>query len=117
MCLWGVCRTNTDGRTRGCLNAAGRRSGQSLPVRKAKRHAALPIGRTARIAFELDAMRGDCCKAASSVMRGKTPDEKELEDCARLDDALAEAQRILKTTVRKIMLSRIGRNSRRSRAS
>jgi hypothetical protein len=62
-------------------------------------------------------MRGDCCKAANSLMKRKVLDESELEDCARLDDALVEAQRILKRTVRKIMLSRIGRNSRRSKAS
>ncbi len=89
---------------------------QAPPVRRAKRHAALPIGRTARIAFEMDAMRGDCCKAAAFLAKGKALDEEELEDCARLDDALAAAQRILKKTVRRIMLSRIGRNSRRSKA-
>jgi hypothetical protein len=65
----------------------------------------------------MDVMRGDCCKAAASLMNAKTLDEKELEDCARLDDALVEAQRILKKTVRRIMLSRIGRNSRRSHTS
>jgi hypothetical protein len=39
-------------------------------------------------------------------------DGREFEECARLDDALAEAQRVLKTSVRGIMLSRISRHSR-----
>ncbi len=49
-------------------------------------------------------------------MAKKPLDEMELEECARLDDALANAQRVLKQTVRSIMLSRIHRRSRRSRA-
>jgi hypothetical protein len=39
-------------------------------------------------------------------------DGMEFEECARLDDALAEAHRILKGNLRKIMLSRISRHSR-----
>ena len=49
-------------------------------------------------------------------MARKPLDELELEECARLDDALAQAQQLLKRTVRGIMLSRIHRRSRRSRA-
>jgi hypothetical protein len=85
-------------------------------VKKTKRHASLPIGRTARVAFEMDVMRTECCKTANAIMNHKTLDERELDDCARLDDALAQAQRILKATVRSIMLSRIGRKRRGSRA-
>jgi hypothetical protein len=57
-------------------------------------------------------MRGECCKAAQAAMNRKTLDEAELEECARLDDALAQAHRLLKGTVRRIMLSRINRKSR-----
>ena len=86
-------------------------------MKSSKRHkAALPIGRTARIAFEIDAIRSGCCKAAQALMRQKKLDELELEECARLDDALASAQQLLKRTVRNIMLSRLHRRSRRSRA-
>ncbi len=81
-------------------------------VRSTKRHSALPIGRTARLAYEIDAMRADCCKAARAVMKKKTLDEKELEDCARLDDALAKAHMLLKGTVRSIMIARLSRRSR-----
>jgi hypothetical protein len=81
-------------------------------VRSNKSHAPLPIGRTARIAYELDALRSACSKAAGALVRKATPDEAELEECARLDDALAEAQRVLKSAVRNVMLSRLSRNSR-----
>ena len=77
-----------------------------------KRHATLPIGRTARIAFEIDTMRANCSKAAQIIINKKPLDEAELEECARLDDALAHAHRILKSAVRRIMISRINRRSR-----
>jgi hypothetical protein len=72
----------------------------------------LPIGRTARIAFEIDALRGCCCDAAQALMKQKVLDEAELEECARLDDALARASRILRGNVRNIMLTRLNRRSR-----
>jgi hypothetical protein len=76
-----------------------------------KRPAPLPIGRTARIAYEIDAMRQACCRAAAVTMNRGPLDEEELEECARLDDALAAAQRILKTTVRDVMMMRLARRS------
>lgn len=81
-------------------------------MRSKKNHVALPIGRTARIAFEIDSMRAACSKAASAITSERSFDELELEECARLDDALAKAHLLLKHTVRDIMLSRIGRRSR-----
>jgi hypothetical protein len=81
-------------------------------VRNTKREAALPIGRTARIAYEIDAMRASCSKAAQILTSKKEIDEAELEECARLDDALAEAHRLLKATVRNVMLARLNRRSR-----
>ena len=87
----------------------------AVRVKKTKRQASLPIGRTARVAFEMDVMRSECCKAAEAIVSQKQFNADELEDCARLDDALAEAQRILKRVVRAIMLSRIDRNRRGSR--
>lgn len=72
----------------------------------------LPIGRTARIACQLSAMRADCCKAAELLMNGKPLDEAELDECARLDDALAQAQALLKRTVGQIIMSRLKRRSR-----
>ena len=81
-------------------------------MRSTNNKAALPIGRTARIAYELDALRASCSKAASAALRKSSPDQDELEDCAQLDEAVAEAQRILKAGVRRVMLSRLSRHSR-----
>ena len=81
-------------------------------MRSTKSHAALPIGRTAKLAYELDSLRAACSKAAGVLVRNNNSDEAELEECARLDDAVARAQRILKAAVRDVMLSRLSRNSR-----
>jgi len=85
-------------------------------MKLSKHHATLPIGRTAGLAFEIDEVRSACSKAAKVLVSQKRIDECELEECARLDDALAHAQRLLKATVRGILLSRLNRRSRRSRA-
>jgi hypothetical protein len=81
-------------------------------VRSNKRHATLPIGRTARIAYEIDTLRSACSKAAQEVINRKPLDETELEECARLDDALAQVQLLLKRIVRQVMISRLSRRSR-----
>ena len=81
-------------------------------MRSTKSHAALPIGRTARIAYDMDVLRAACSKAANVLVKKPALDEEELEECAHLDDALAEAQRVLKSAVRNVMLSRLSRNSR-----
>lgn len=81
-------------------------------LKSTKREPALPIGRTARIAFEIDAVRAGCSKAAQHLMRQTPLNEAELEECARLDDALAKVHRLLRATVRGIMVSRLNRKSR-----
>jgi len=81
-------------------------------VRSTKRHVTLPIGRAARMAFELDAMRAACCRSASMLLKKRKVDEEELEECARLDDALAKAHMLLKSTVRSIVMARLTRRSR-----
>ena len=82
------------------------------PVRKNRRHAPLPIGRTARIAFEIDGMRAECSKTANILLEKPELDEVEFDECARLDEALAKAHWLLRGTVRCIMLSRLKRNGR-----
>jgi hypothetical protein len=81
-------------------------------VRSSKRHAGLPIGRTARIAYEIDAMRAACSKAAEAALAKDPADRPELDECIRLDDGLALAHRILKAAVRDVMLLRLNRRSR-----
>ena len=105
-----ACKTNTDTQI-SHLNVArrGLRS-DSIRVRQTQQHVKLPIGRTARIVFELDAMRAECSRAAQEML-DLDVDGAEFEECAKLDDALAQAHRLLKANLRKIMLSRISRHA------
>jgi hypothetical protein len=81
-------------------------------VKTKKQSLALPIGRAARIAFEIDTMRAACAQAAAVLLQAGSPDDAEVQECAELDEALARAHRLLKATVRKIMLARLNRRSR-----
>ena len=71
----------------------------------------LPIGRTARLAMLIEAMRCECCAAAAKLMTQRHPDLDELEECACLDDALGQAHRVLKATVTRVTLERLKRRS------
>jgi hypothetical protein len=77
-----------------------------------KRRISLPLGRVVLFTFQLNSLRDECCEAAAEISRNKKIDECELEECARLDDALADAQRVLKFAVAEIACSRIKRRSR-----
>jgi hypothetical protein len=77
-----------------------------------KTKAVLPIGRTARLACEIETLRGECCKAAALLAQQCPPDESELEECAELDDALAQAHALLKSTLTRVIMSRLKRRSR-----
>jgi hypothetical protein len=94
------------------LNGTALQLSNNECVRSTKQHAGLPIGRTAKLAYEIDALRTSCSRAANALVNKDALDEAELEECAQLDDALAKAQRILKLSVRNVMLSRLARNSR-----
>lgn len=69
----------------------------------------LPLGRTALLACQINRLRDQCCDAADKILRLKPLDEAELDECARLDDALAEAQGILKSAVTRVTYSRLKR--------
>ena len=64
------------------------------------------------MAFQVNVLRSQCCEAAQRLMACKDLNEAELEECARLDDALAEAQRVLKRAVSGVIISRLKRRSR-----
>jgi hypothetical protein len=81
-------------------------------VRLNKSKVILPIGRAAHVAFQIEAMRAECCAAALLLTNESPLNEAELEECAELDDALAQAQRLLKSTVADVMISRLKRRSR-----
>jgi hypothetical protein len=79
---------------------------------KSKRNKiSLPIGRTALLAFQMNSLRNECCEAADRLLRQYPLNEAELDECARLDDALAAAQRVLKSAVAGIAYSRLRRRS------
>ena len=106
------CQTNSYPRISGPLNDASCPEGHVASVRVNKTKAILPIGRAAHVAFQIEAMRAECCAAAQLLANEDPVDEEELEECAALDDALADAQRILKSTVAGVMISRLKRRSR-----
>lgn len=81
-----------------------------MKVNKSK--AILPIGRTAQVAFQIEALRAECCAAAKILMEETPLNDAELEECARIDDALAKTQSILKSTVASVMISRLRRRSK-----
>ena len=81
-------------------------------MKKSKKNIRLPIGRTALLAYNIQTLRRQCCEAADDLVRQKRLDEAELEGCARLDDALAAAHRILKNAVARVTLTRLHRRSK-----
>ena len=94
------------------LNGFKSLASDAVHVRKNQIHVGLPIGRTARLVFELDAMRAECCQAARELLKQNISSGPEFEECARLDETLERAHRLLKENLRTIMLSRISRRSR-----
>jgi hypothetical protein len=80
-------------------------------MKSKKQKISLPIGRTALLAFQINSLRDECCEAAEKIVRQQPVNEAELDECARLDDALAEAQRTLKSAVGRIAFSRLKRRS------
>jgi hypothetical protein len=71
----------------------------------------MPVGRAAMVAFQINLLRQECCEAASAIMEQKTIDEAELDECARLDDALDRAYRTIRREIAGITLSRLKRRS------
>jgi len=80
-------------------------------MKSRKQKISLPIGRTALLAFQINSLRDECCEAAEKFLRQQPVNEAELDECARLDDALADAQRVLKAAVGRIAFSRLKRRS------
>jgi hypothetical protein len=72
-------------------------------------HTDLPVGPAVRIACQLDAARAACSKVARRLLSRDPVNEQELEECARLDEVMARVQKLLRATVRSIMLSRLKR--------
>ena len=62
----------------------------------------LPLDYAAEIAFELHLLRAECSQAALELTNQRPLDASALEDCARLDDALAKAHAIVRAAVLEI---------------
>jgi len=77
-----------------------------------KKQVKIPIGKTVKLIFELDDLRAQCSTAAQEMLSRNPIDSNEFEECARLDDALAETHRLLKARLRTIMISRLNRRSK-----
>jgi hypothetical protein len=81
-----------------------------MKIKKAK--ISLPLGRAGLLAAQINSLRDQCCEAAEKLVQQDPLNEAELDECARLDDGLAAAQRVLKSTVASIACSRLLRRSR-----
>ena len=65
---------------------------------------------TVAILFRIHLVRGDCCEMAQGLLEKKPTDERGLDDCARVEEALGRSYRILQTTLRSLQRTRAGRN-------
>ena len=63
---------------------------------------ALPLEYAAELVFELHLLRGECGDVARGIVNLEQPDEGALEECARLDGAVAKAHGILGSTLKSI---------------
>ncbi len=70
---------------------------------------AVPLDYAAELAFEMHLMRAECSDAARQLLDQTPPDEGALEECARLEEALAKAHRLLQGTVTAIRAARTER--------
>ncbi len=73
----------------------------------------LPLDYAAELAFEIHLLRGECSQAARDLMSQRPLDENALEECARLDDALAKAHALVQTAIARIKGVRSKRRPRR----
>ena len=62
----------------------------------------LPLEYAAQIAFELNSMRRECSEFAMRLLSRRPLDEANLEECARLDEALARAHMVLCSALNRI---------------
>ncbi|MPN23914.1 hypothetical protein SDC9_171307 [bioreactor metagenome] len=70
------------------------------------------IAGAAELAFEMSALRAECCKTAELITRTQPVNEALMEECARLDDALSSAQTTIVEMLRQIQNLRIARTKR-----
>ncbi len=69
----------------------------------------LPLEYATELSMEMLLMRGECCDAARALVEPGELDEEGLEECAVLDEALAQAQSILQQALISINQGRAAR--------
>jgi hypothetical protein len=83
-----------------------------LAMKPPQEPGSLPLDYAAEIAFELHLLRAECSQAARHLMSQCPLDEHALEECARLDEALARAHAVVQTTIARIRCVRAKRRPR-----
>jgi hypothetical protein len=81
-------------------------------MKSSQKPGALPLEYCAEIAFEIHLLRGECSQAARDLISQRPLDEHALEDCARLDEALAKAHAVVQTALNRIKGIRAKRRPR-----
>jgi hypothetical protein len=66
----------------------------------------LPLEYAAQLVFELHSMRRECSEFASHLLTQQNVNDHDLEECARLDDALARASQVLGDALDRIRIER-----------
>ena len=85
-----------------CLNDASTGKPDAVVVKAEPKYTRALIDQGADLLFEMYLLRGDCCQAAQALTRNSSLDHRALEDCAQLDDSLAQAFRILQATLSRM---------------
>jgi hypothetical protein len=80
-------------------------------MNKPEQPKALPLEYATQIVFELHSMRRECSEFASRLMTQRPLNERGLEECARLDEALARAHVILQNAVESIKARQLKRRA------
>lgn len=75
-------------------------------MRSSEPTATLPLAYAAEILFELCQLRHECSDAAEGLVSAEHLDEAALDECARLDEAVAQAHRILHAALKSIRPAR-----------
>ena len=75
-------------------------------MKPSQKPGALPLDYAAELAFEIHLLRAECSQAAGNLIQQCPLDEYALEDCARLDDALARAHVLVQSAVDRIKRKR-----------
>ena len=67
-----------------------------------RRPLTLPLEYVSEMAFEMHLMRGECGDLARQLLNQSPTNERLLDECAQLEEALAQAHRALHAAVARI---------------